>query len=311
MTWFGVPIGTAHAARSAGSPCPAARNQRPLRSRPARSSREQGRRLIAKQISRNFSTGSSIFPLKQCDRAHPSRRQCPSSWRKSTGAAGVIVGGRRAVWSRWSLPTPTPHRTATPMTETSMDLSELLAKHDQGDFLRSIAEAVPRLIMEADVEGLIGARRHERNGERTAWRNGYRERALDTRLGTLNLRVPKLRQGSTSPLPRSPQDLGIGAGGRHPEDVDRRRPHSPRQRCPYRPQGGCQFGACLSHAAYPCTPPLTRLTSYDLASWSAFGMAVSRRILGSNARRNTSNACLRFCKAGRQPKPLHHPLKAS
>jgi putative transposase len=80
-----------------------------------------------------------------------------------------------------------------------MDLSELLAKHDQGDFLRGIAEAVLQLIMETDVEGLIGAGRHERSGERTTWRNGYRERALDTRLGTLNLRVPKLRQGSYFP----------------------------------------------------------------------------------------------------------------
>ena len=53
--------------------------------------------------------------------------------------------------------------------------------------------------MEADVEGLIGAGKHERSGERTTWRNGYRERALDTRLGTLNLRVPKLRQGSYFP----------------------------------------------------------------------------------------------------------------
>ena len=85
------------------------------------------------------------------------------------------------------------------MTKTNMNLSELLAKHDQGDFLRSIAEAVLQLMMEADVEGLIGAGRHERSGERTTWRNGYRERALDTRLGTLNLRVPKLRQGSYFP----------------------------------------------------------------------------------------------------------------
>ena len=80
-----------------------------------------------------------------------------------------------------------------------MDLSELLAKHDQGDFLRGIAEAVLQLIMETDVEGIIGAGRHERSGERTTWRNGYRERALDTRLGTLNLRVPKLRKGSYFP----------------------------------------------------------------------------------------------------------------
>ena len=64
---------------------------------------------------------------------------------------------------------------------------------------RGIAEAVLQLIMETDVDGLIGAGRRERSGERTTWRNGYRERALDTRLGTLNLRVPKLRQGSYFP----------------------------------------------------------------------------------------------------------------
>jgi len=48
------------------------------------------------------------------------------------------------------------------MTKTNMDLSELLAKQDGGDFLRSVAEAVLQLIMKADVEGLIGAGKHER-----------------------------------------------------------------------------------------------------------------------------------------------------
>jgi transposase-like protein len=85
------------------------------------------------------------------------------------------------------------------MTKTNMDLTELLQKQDQGDFLRTVAEAVLQLLMEADVEGLIGAGRHERAENRTTWRNGYRERTLDTRLGTLNLKVPKLRQGSYFP----------------------------------------------------------------------------------------------------------------
>ena len=84
------------------------------------------------------------------------------------------------------------------MTKMNMDLSELLTKHDQGDFLRGIAEAVLQLIMETDVEGIIGAGRHERSGERTTWRNGYRERALDTRLGTLNLRGPKRGRAAIS-----------------------------------------------------------------------------------------------------------------
>ncbi|SNS30512.1 IS256 family transposase [Antarctobacter heliothermus] len=85
------------------------------------------------------------------------------------------------------------------MTKTNMDLSELMAKHDQGDLLRSIAEAVLQLMMEADVDGLIGAGRHERAEQRTTWRNGHRDRSLETRLGTLNLKVPKLRQGSYFP----------------------------------------------------------------------------------------------------------------
>jgi transposase-like protein len=85
------------------------------------------------------------------------------------------------------------------MTEDRLPLAELLQKAGDGDFLRAVAEAVLQLLMEADVEGLIGAGRHERSPERLNWRNGYRERALDTRLGTLQLRVPKLRQGSYFP----------------------------------------------------------------------------------------------------------------
>jgi Transposase, Mutator family len=53
--------------------------------------------------------------------------------------------------------------------------------------------------METDEDGLIGAGRYERSGERTTWRNGHRDRALDTRLGSLQLRIPKLRQGSYFP----------------------------------------------------------------------------------------------------------------
>src|SRR5580658_4437270 len=85
------------------------------------------------------------------------------------------------------------------MTEERLALSELLEKAGDGDFLRSVAEAVLQLLMETDVEGLIGAGRYERSGERTTWRNGHRDRVLDTRLGSLQLRIPKLRQGSYFP----------------------------------------------------------------------------------------------------------------
>src|SRR3712207_5608734 len=85
------------------------------------------------------------------------------------------------------------------MTEDRLPLAELLAKSGDTDFLRTVAEAVLQLLMEADVEGLIGAGRYERTGERLNWRNGFRERTLDTRLGALQLRIPKLRQGSHFP----------------------------------------------------------------------------------------------------------------
>jgi transposase-like protein len=85
------------------------------------------------------------------------------------------------------------------MTEETLPLAELLAKAGDGDFLRAVAEAVVQMLMEADVEGVIGAGRHERSGERTTYRNGYRDRSLDTRLGSLQLRIPKLRQGTYFP----------------------------------------------------------------------------------------------------------------
>src|ERR671939_774204 len=85
------------------------------------------------------------------------------------------------------------------MTEDRMALVELLQKSGEADFLRAVAEAVLQILMEADVEGLIGASRHERTGDRLNYRNGYRDRTLDTRLGPLSLRIPKLRQGSYFP----------------------------------------------------------------------------------------------------------------
>ena len=91
------------------------------------------------------------------------------------------------------------------MTEDRLPLAELLAKSGDQDFLRAVAESVLQLIMEADVEGVIGAGRWERSGDRQTWRNGHRDRTLETRLGPLNLKIPKLRTGSYFPgLPRSP-----------------------------------------------------------------------------------------------------------
>jgi hypothetical protein len=94
------------------------------------------------------------------------------------------------------------------MTEERLVLAELLEKAGEGDFLRAVAEAVLQLLMETDVEGLIGAGRYERSGERTTWRNGYRDRTLDTRLGSLQLRqsLPSRKRGQLLPaVSGSPQ----------------------------------------------------------------------------------------------------------
>lgn len=105
------------------------------------------------------------------------------------------------------------------MTRSSMPPSELLEKHDDGDFLRAVAEAVLQLLMETDVEGVIGAGRHERSDGRATDRNGYRDRALDTRFGTLNLRAPKLRRVAVRLAGRDPSQ---GPSGRHsPSGLDR------------------------------------------------------------------------------------------
>src|ERR1700712_217471 len=85
------------------------------------------------------------------------------------------------------------------MTDDRVALIEAFQKADDGNFLRSLAETVLQILMEADVDGLIGAGPYERSGERSTYRNGYRERSLDTRLGSLNLRIPKLRTGSYFP----------------------------------------------------------------------------------------------------------------
>ena len=113
------------------------------------------------------------------------------------------------------------------MTDDRLPLAELLQKAGDGDFLRAVAEAVLQLLMESDVEGLIGAGRHERSTERLNYRNGYRDRTLDTRLGPLQLRIPKLRQGSLDPLCGSSstlsgatQDEREGAGSSDPGSLD-------------------------------------------------------------------------------------------
>src|SRR5205823_9866013 len=109
------------------------------------------------------------------------------------------------------------------MTEERLVLAELLEKAGESDFLRAVAEAVLQLLMETDVEGLIGAGRYEHSGERTTWRNGYRDRTLDTRLGSLQFHPQAAARHVLSAVSGSPQELGEGTDRGHPGGLDRRR----------------------------------------------------------------------------------------
>ena len=88
------------------------------------------------------------------------------------------------------------------MVKERMDLLELLRKGGMDgdvDFLREALRVLVEGIMDAEVSSRIGAEYGERSPERVTQRNGYRSRAWDTRVGTMDLHIPKLREGSYFP----------------------------------------------------------------------------------------------------------------
>jgi len=92
--------------------------------------------------------------------------------------------------------------------ELSMALMELLRKAEMDqdiDFLREGVRTLSQALMELEVSQHLGAERHERTPERTGQRNGYRERQWDTRVGTIPLRVPRVRDGSYFPALLEPR----------------------------------------------------------------------------------------------------------
>ena len=88
------------------------------------------------------------------------------------------------------------------MVKERMDLLELLRKGGMDgdvDFLREALRVLVEGIMDAEVSSRIGAEYGKRSPERVTQRNGYRSRAWDTRVGTMDLHMPKLREGSYFP----------------------------------------------------------------------------------------------------------------
>jgi putative transposase len=86
--------------------------------------------------------------------------------------------------------------------KVSMALAELVRKAEADgdvDFLKEGVRVLSQALMEVEVAQHLGAERYERSGERSGQRNGYRERTWDTRVGTLDLKVPRVRDGSYFP----------------------------------------------------------------------------------------------------------------
>lgn len=93
------------------------------------------------------------------------------------------------------------------MTDDRMALQALLEKHGESDVIRDTLEFVLQRLMELEAEIRCGAGKHERSEDRTNQRNGYRPRTLETRAGSLSLRIPKLRSGTYFPSFLEPRKL--------------------------------------------------------------------------------------------------------
>ena len=93
------------------------------------------------------------------------------------------------------------------MTDEIMNLRTLLEKSSDADLLREMIGFTAQRLMELDVESKTGAGYGEKSAERLVQRNGYRDRLWETRAGTVELRIPKLRQGSYFPAFLEPRRL--------------------------------------------------------------------------------------------------------
>src|SRR6266498_3324808 len=88
------------------------------------------------------------------------------------------------------------------MATSSMDITSFVGKlleQDDVDALREGVRVLAQAVMEAEVSGQIGAAPYERSSERAAYRNGYRTRRWDTRVGTIELKIPKVTAGAYFP----------------------------------------------------------------------------------------------------------------
>jgi putative transposase len=87
---------------------------------------------------------------------------------------------------------------ATPRMDITSFVGKLL-EQDDVDLLREGVRVLAQAVMETEVSSQIGAAPYERSSSRAAYRNGYRTRTWDTRVGTIELKIPKVTAGSYFP----------------------------------------------------------------------------------------------------------------